>query len=260
MFNSVLESKKLFRRVANKVRPPLPLFILLHRADPKFECPLCGYRGPFATMNWFGGRRKYAICPNCDSYERHRLQYVALARALQGRDLRGMKVLHFAPEKCLRPFFASVDSYETADLFEPDVTHKVDIRHLPFQNASYDLVFASHVLEHIKEDGDAIREVRRILKPKGMAILPVPVVCEMTIEYPAPNPYEAGHVRAPGIDYFDRYRQHFSKVEIFTSQSFDEKFQVFTYEDRSRWPTPECPLRPPMQGKRHLDYVPICFA
>jgi hypothetical protein len=49
-------------------------------------------------------------------------------------------------------------------------------------------VFASHVLEHIPDDGLAIREIRRILVPDGIAILPVPLVSLKTIEYAEPNP------------------------------------------------------------------------
>jgi hypothetical protein len=25
------------------------------------------------------------------------------------------------------------------------------------------------------------------------------------------------------------------------------------------WPTPECPLRPAMQGEKHIDIVPVCY-
>jgi len=40
------------------------------------------------------------------------------------------------------------------------------------------------VLEHIKEDNNAIMEIRRILKPNGFAILPVPIITDYTVEYP----------------------------------------------------------------------------
>ena len=38
-----------------------------------------------------------------------------------------------------------------------------------------------------------------------------------TIEYPAPNPNEANHVRAPGRDYFDCYSRVFSAVRVYAS-------------------------------------------
>lgn len=140
-----------------------------------------------------------------------------------------------------------------------NVDHKVDVTALPFGDESYDFVFASHVLEHVREDEKAIREIRRVLRPQGIAILPVPVVCEKTIEYPEANPHEAGHVRAPGTDYPERYRKYFGRVEVHSSGNYAREFQVFTYEDRTRWPTSECPLRPPMQGAKHPDFVPVCY-
>ena len=92
-----------------------------------------------------------------------------------------------------------------------------------------------------------------------MAVLPVPIVAERTIEYPEPNPHEEYHVRAPGPDYFDRYARHFEAVEVRQSADFPARHQCYVYEDRSRWPLPECPLLPAMDGERHEDRVPICF-
>ena len=89
--------------------------------------------------------------------------------------------------------------------------------------------------------------------------LPVPVIAEKTVEYPAPNPNEDFHVRAPGIDYFDKYRRFFPKVETFNSNNFSTNYQLFIYEDRSIWPTEKCPFRPSMKGKKHLDFVPVCY-
>jgi SAM-dependent methyltransferase len=212
-------------------------------------------------MSSFAGLRKHAICPNCDCLERHRLQYLVLKDAIRGLAGRDARMLHFAPEEFFRGMFSQrFAKYETADLFLEGVDHKVDIRNLPFEDGAYDFVFASHVLEHIREDGQAIKEVRRVLRPNGIAILPVPIVCEKTIEYPEANPHEAGHVRAPGRDYFERYKNFFGRVEVHGSDSFPQKYQPFVYEDRSKWPTPECPLRPPMLGMKHADFVPVCYA
>lgn len=172
-----------------------------------------------------------------------------------------MKMLHVAPEPFFRSFFVGrFGSYETADLDMKGVDYHVDLQNTPFRDATYDFIFASHVLEHIPDDRKAIGEIRRILKPGGIAILPVPVVCEKTIEYPAANPSEAYHVRAPGLDYHERFRPYFSRVETRTSESLPEKFQPFIYENRTVWPTKECPMRPPMGGARHIDVVPICYA
>jgi SAM-dependent methyltransferase len=188
------------------------------------------------------------------------LQYLVLSDAIKFLREREIRVLHFAPETFFKEMFTRrFAKCETADLFMGGVDHKVDIRNLPFEAATYDLVFASHVLEHIREDDRAIAEIRRVLRPGGIAVLPVPIVSEKTIEYPEANPFEAGHMRAPGPDYFEKYKEHFGRVEIYGSDSFPRKYQVYVYEDRTKWPTVECPLRAPMEGERHIDLVPVCY-
>jgi SAM-dependent methyltransferase len=188
------------------------------------------------------------------------LQYLVLKDVIRGLQPKTLKMLHFAPEPFFRRLLSShFGSYETADLEGVNVNHKVDMQNLPFRDQTYDFVFASHVLEHIPNDEQAISEVRRVLRPNGVAILPVPIVAERTVEYPEPNPAEFGHVRAPGYDYFEKYDRHFSKVERITSESLPAKYQLFVFEDRTQWPTTTCPLRPPMVGEKHADIVPVCY-
>jgi hypothetical protein len=233
----------------------------LNRDKERFQCPICRYDGPFADVASFAGLRQHAKCPHCWALERHRLQYLVLMELFNVMDPCRLKMLHFAPE----PFFTSIflkrfRSYETADLSMKHVNYNVDIQNLPFENGTYDFIFASHVLEHIPNDRKALLEIRRILKPNGIAVLPVPVVCDHTVEYPEANPREAYHFRAPGLDYFQRYETYFDRVEIRSSNTLPERNQPFIYEDRSIWPTKACPLRPPMSGAKHADFVPICHA
>jgi SAM-dependent methyltransferase len=192
--------------------------------------------------------------------ERHRIQCLVMGRLAQRFDFGRMGMLHIAPEPFFRERFrGQFHRYLSADLLKTEVDCKADVRRLPFADASWNCVHASHVLEHVADDRVAIAEIRRILKPGGFAVLPVPIVAAKTIEYPEPNPLEWNHVRAPGPDYFDRYRPFFDEVEVFDSTQFDAKYQVFVYEDRSRWPTEEIPLRPPMPGRKHVDFVPVCM-
>ncbi len=172
-----------------------------------------------------------------------------------------MRVLHLAPESFFRKRFAAMfGSYTTADLNPFRVDYQIDLTQpLPFAPGSFDLIYASHVLEHIQQDEVALANIRLLLSPAGIAILPVPILAESTIEYPAPNPAEEGHVRAPGRDYYQRYKKYFSSVRLFSSTDFDDRFQVFIFEDRSHWPTPDMPLRPAMQGERFPDTIPVCM-
>ncbi|MGH7942131.1 MAG: class I SAM-dependent methyltransferase [Limisphaerales bacterium] len=252
---------QLIYRLKKKIHPPLPLFRLLNRSKEQFQCPICDYVGPFADVDNFGGLRKHAECPKCGARERHRVQYLVLTELFKTMDTSRLTMLHFAPEPFFRSFLSSrFGLYETADLCMKHVTYQADLLNLPFEAETYDFVFASHVLEHIQNDTRALREIRRILKPNGIAVLPVPVVCDKTVEYSQANPNEAYHFRAPGLDYFQKYESYFDRVRVYSSESLPEKHQTYIYEDRSKWPTRECPLRPPMAGERHSDFVPVCHA
>lgn len=235
-------------------------FRLRNLGKQKFECPICGYVGPFRSVGPYTGIRKHAQCPRCGALERHRLLILVLRSLFEKLDPSGMKMLHFAPEAFLVPFLrGKFEEYVTADLEMDGVDYNVDIQDLSFDDSTYDFVFASHVLEHISDDKKALKEILRILKPGGIAILSVPLVCAKTVEYPDPNPNESCHVRAPGPDYFDRYEQFFSRVDMYSSDLFPERYQLFEYEDRSTWPTVDCPLRTPSIGERHPDIVPVCY-
>jgi SAM-dependent methyltransferase len=178
----------------------------------------------------------------------------------RARDASSLRMLHVSPEPFFRSRFAALfGAYETADLEMTDVDHQVDLCELPFANGSYDCVYASHVLEHIKEDSRALSEIRRILRPNGIAILPVPIVGPATVEYHGPNLREFGHVRAPGPDYFDKYMQYFSRVRRYCSEDVPARYQPFIYEDRGCYPSDTCPLRVPMTGEKHSDVVPVCY-
>ncbi len=72
-----------------------------------------------------------------------------------------------------------------------------------------------HVLEHVKNDRDAISELFRVLKPGAWAIVSVPLLLdEVTREDPAVTSPEdrkrlfgeASHVRYYGTDFIDRLR------------------------------------------------------
>ena len=51
----------------------------------------------------------------------------------------------------------------------------MDLTNLTFDSRMFDLIICSHVLEHIEDDGSAMREMARVLRPNGRAIVLVPV-------------------------------------------------------------------------------------
>lgn len=45
---------------------------------------------------------------------------------------------------------------------------------LPFPDASFDLILATDIIEHVDDDALALREMRRVLKPDGRVLITVP--------------------------------------------------------------------------------------
>ena len=225
----------------------------------EFCCPVCGFRGRFANAWAMTGRRRHAYCPRCRAAERHRLQAVVMDALSVKHVFRSLRMLHIAPESMFRKQFQNeFESYVTADLERDDVDLQLDLTELDVADESFDVVYASHVLEHIPDDAAARSEIARVLRPGGFAVLPVPVVCDATVEYPRPVATEAWHVRAPGPDYFDRFTE-FDRVNVYSSDDVAASCQPFVYEDRSRFPSRNAPFRTPSFGLRHLDFVPVCY-
>jgi ubiquinone/menaquinone biosynthesis C-methylase UbiE len=54
---------------------------------------------------------------------------------------------------------------------------------LPFLSNSFDVIIASHVLEHVERDESAVSEIARILKVAGIAIVAVPIYTDSSLHY-----------------------------------------------------------------------------
>ncbi|MBD2091920.1 glycosyltransferase [Microcoleus sp. FACHB-1515] len=198
------------------------------RHDRHF-CPCCGH----TCDRWldFSPTYRNVVCPHCNLQPRHR----SLQLYLQTRTdfyTAKQKVLHFAPETVLRQAFAALPNldYITADLNDPTVDIQIDITQIPFADDSFDVIFCSHVLEHVPDDGRAMRELFRVLKPGGWAFLQVPIDIsrEQTFEDDAiisPEDrdrffWQFDHVRLYGLDYGDRLAAagFQVKIEDFTAE------------------------------------------
>lgn len=70
-----------------------------------------------------------------------------------------------------RPDCVNVDFLE--DL-RPDVLHDLNALPYPFETASFDEIYASHVLEHLQNPFAAMVEWHRLLKPGGRLEIKVP--------------------------------------------------------------------------------------
>ncbi|WP_460823923.1 class I SAM-dependent methyltransferase [Lysobacter olei] len=156
-------------------------------------------------------------CPRCGAHdrERHLLLYLTASGLL--KRIPGMRVLHFAPERCLARIIAGLgpveyikcDKYPTGDEMMG-----VDIESMPFPDGSFDLVIANHVLEHVDDDLLAVREIHRVLRKDGSAVLQTPYCRDLTSTWRDPGIIAAearlqaygqeDHVRLFGSDVFER--------------------------------------------------------
>ncbi len=163
------------------------------------ECNICGWSGSLYYPNCGSGYyEKKIMCPRCSCIARYRSLAVLL----------DLETDFFSPDKCVlevapvRAFQAYClwrkqgRNYLSFDL-ERFGMEKGDITALRYADNSFDYFLCFHVLEHVPEDVKAIREIFRVLRPGGQAILQVPIdysVCD-SIEYGKANPLETGHVR-----------------------------------------------------------------
>ena len=140
--------------------------------------------------------------------------YLYLRRRTDFFGRQRKRLLHVAPERQMSHLFRqerSVD-YLSADLSSALAMEKMDITDIQYPSNSFDVIYCSHVLEHIPNDRQAMRELCRVLRPDGWAILQVPILVESTLEDPtvtSPEERERlygqhDHVRAYGLDYKDR--------------------------------------------------------
>jgi hypothetical protein len=176
-------------------------------------CPVCSrWSRKFPDFGVI--RRRDALCPHCMALERHRMLCLFLRKHTFLFDGRPKKLLHIAPEFCLEPLLrkAAGRGYLSADLDESRAMVCMDITGIDFPDASFDVIFCNHVLEHVDDDRKAMRELYRVLKKNGWAILMVPVTAEKTIEDPSVvTPEERlrvfgqeDHVRRYGPDFAQR--------------------------------------------------------
>ena len=200
------------------------LFRIARRARDEFryrgsgvECNCCG--GIFRSFMPYGHVtvRPNARCPRCFSAERQRMVLHYLRHRTEVFTAP-MSVLHFAPEAGIERHLRACARlrYTTADLDGSRADVAMDITDIPHATGTFDLVLCSHVLEHVPDDRKAMREICRVLKPGGFAILQVPLYPDMPKTYENPeitSPKDRlahfdqpDHVRKYGMDYFDRLR------------------------------------------------------
>lgn len=205
------------------------------------HCNICGWKAARLTDDpWHAG----TVCPVCRSQVRHRMlgamldglctvPGLALNELLLAKD-----ILHFAPERQLRDRIrTAAKAYTTADYERGDCDLHLDMSAMPsVADQSYDVVIACDVLEHVPDDRAALRELRRILRPGGLAVLTVPQKDSPaeTDEDPSVTDEadrekrfgQKDHVRMFGDDFAERVRTAGFEVQIIDASSFEDSIRA----------------------------------
>lgn len=232
----------------------------LRKIFNKYQCPFCfHYTNQFDPLGInnnailkhqiIGAGKRNAKCIKCKSTDRERLVYVYLKYFTNiFKEPKNYKVLHIAPEKNLFEIFiaSKFNEYVCGDLFTegysyPDYIQKIDLLGIPYKDDYFDLIICNHVLEHIENDEKAIKEIYRVLKHSGKAILQVPIsklikktYKDASILSPEKKEEHFGqfdHVRIYGLDYLERLKKQGFKVQVINISNKYKKFGLNKKED-----------------------------
>nr|WP_299344668.1 class I SAM-dependent methyltransferase [Allomuricauda sp.] len=239
---------KIFKFILNLIPRPLliklsywvrPVIAFFMRGK-KYTDPIDGKTFKSFLPYGYENPRENVLSPSTLSLERHRLLWLYLQKETDFFH-KELKLLHFAPEQAFYKRFKKLPNieYTTTDLNSPLATVKADICDLPFENDSYDVILCNHVLEHIPNDTQAMKELYRVMKPGGWGIFQIPqdLKREHTFEDDSITDKKErtkifgqyDHVRVYGRDYFDKLRSvgfTVSEVDL-TSQMPTEDVERF---------------------------------
>ena len=141
---------------------------------------------------------------------------------------RPWRVLHVAPESCVEPWLRrEAASYLSIDKYGPAMK-AMDLTALELPDTSYDFIWCSHVLEHIENDLDAMREMYRVLAPGGVLLAQVPIWREQTYEdFQLQSEterlkafYQRDHVRLYGLDIVMRFQDAGFETRVVHARDF----------------------------------------
>ncbi|MET0938777.1 MAG: methyltransferase domain-containing protein [Gaiellaceae bacterium] len=113
-------------------------------------------------------------CPGCGAYERHRLLCLYLDRH---PELLAGDVLQVGPEATVIARYAEdAHTWLSVDLdpAHPLADRVMDVMDLALEDASFDLVLCAHVLDVVADRDVAVRELHRVTRPGGTALIQSP--------------------------------------------------------------------------------------
>ena len=219
-------------RLSYVVRP----FVAYFLKGEKYTDPIDGKSFRKFLPYGYEKVRENVLSPSTLSLERHRLCWLYLKNETEffspkNKASEKLKVLHFAPEQAFYKRFRKMKTldYTTTDLNSPIADVKAGICDLPFEDNTYNFIICNHVLEHIPDDNQAIKELYRVLAFGGIAILQVPYEADRkttfednTITDPKERAKIFGqydHVRVYGVDYCEKLAKAGFEVEAISDSA-----------------------------------------
>lgn len=173
-----------------------------------------------------GGYRKFFSCPACGGIDRERWQVWVLSKYTNIFSA-SCRVLHFAPEEPVSKYISANQDcdYYTGDIVLGRAMHKTDITDIQYKDGFFDFVIMNHVLEHIDDMEQAMREVKRVMKKNGKLIISFPICMDQdTLELPNITSDadrleyygQEDHVRLFGRDYVQRIADFGFSVTVYS--------------------------------------------
>jgi SAM-dependent methyltransferase len=195
-------------------------------AGRRYVCPCCGWH--VRGFTWGGASfrtRPLGYCPRCNAKARHRRIWLFLERRTNLFADR-IRLLEISPKYSFARRFVRMANLEFvgADLDgRPHVAVRTDLTALAMDSETFDAVICVHVLEEIVDDRRGMREIHRVLRPGGWALISVPTRLDRptyedpSITSPIDRQREFGekaHVRVYGGDIVDRLREAGFAVDV----------------------------------------------
>ena len=205
------------------------------------ECPVC--EKSFKKFLSYGSKvaqRDNVLCPYDLTLERHRLMWLYLKDHSNFMTDK-LDVLHIAPEQCFHARFKEQSNlkYLTGDLESPIADMHFDLHSIPLEENRFDVVFCNHVLEHVDDALQCMKELYRVMKPGGWGIMQVPqdITRQETYEdgsITSPEDrekhyWQKDHVRLFGLDYPEWLKKAGFTVKEFKPTENYSKEQITRY-------------------------------